>query len=365
MRRTVLIPVAAAVLTGALLVAACGGDQNTGPDPGPDPGPVVEPRTYAVGWAPSAPRPDVELFLALVDSIAQVSDVTIIQQPVPWPELLAGAPIDSLVTDRANVAAFMRAHGLDIIWLVDPLDGLNRRLEDPGLVDAGRSILEPEIRAMHDDWVLRITAAVQPEWMGLASEINTLAAVGDPALYAAILDMSNTLAPQVRGASPGTQVFVSFQVDQANGFLGDPVIDHFALIDDFDIDALGLSSYPVFVFDDPADVPDNYFAVFDAATDLPLIFVEGGWNSADTQITSGTPQEQVDFLARYEELFDGVNLELWVMLTFTDLDIPALDLPPDRAATLSNFAFMGLLDIDLNRKPAYAEWKRIFDRPLR
>lgn len=358
-----LFPVAVAVLTGSLLVSACGGDQNTGPDPSPGPNPIAEPRTYAVGWAPGAPRPDVELFLALVDSIAQVSDVTIIQQPVPWPELLAGAPIDSLVTDRANVAAFMRAHGLDIIWLVDPLDGLNRRLEDPGLVDAGRSILEPEIRAMHDDWVLRIAAAVKPEWMGLASEINTLAAVGDPVLYAAILDMSNALAPQVRTVSPGTQVFVSFQVDQANGFLGDPVIDHFALIDDFDIDALGLSSYPVFVFDDPADVPANYFSVFDAATDLPLIFVEGGWNSQDTQLTSGTPQEQVNFLARYEELLDGVNAELWVMLTFTDLDIPALGLPPDRAAALSNFAFMGILDANLNRKPAYAEWQRIFERP--
>lgn len=351
-----------AILIGAMAGAACSSDDNTGPGPGPDP--TGEPRSYAIGWAPGAPRPDVDLFLALVDSIARVSEVTIIQQPVPWPELLAGAPIDSLVTDRANVAAFMRAHGLDIIWLVDPLDGLNRRLEDPGLLDAGRSILEPEIRAIHDDWVLRITAAVQPEWMGLASEINTLAAVGDPVLYAAILNMSNTLAPQVRAASPGTQVFVSFQVDQANGFLGDPVIDHFALIDDFDIDALGLSSYPVFVFDDPSEIPDNYFTVFDAATDLPLIFVEGGWNSAATQLTTGTPQEQVDFLARYEELLDVVNAKLWVMLTFTDLDIPSLGLPPDRAASLSNFSFMGLLDTDLNRKPAYAEWERIFSRPL-
>lgn len=358
------LSIAGSLLTGAFLATACGSDQNTGPDPDPGPDPIGEPRTYAVGWAPSAPRPDVSLFLALVDSLARVSDVTIVQQPVPWPELLAGAPIDSLVTDRANVAAFLRARGLDIVWLVDPLDGLDRRKEDPGLVDAGRSILEPEIRAMHDDWVLRIAAAIRPEWLGLASEVNTLAAIGDPALYAAILDMSNTLAPQVRAASPGTQVFVSFQVDQANGFLGDPVIDHFALIDDFDIDALGLSSYPVFVFDDPSDVPANYFAVFDAATDLPLIFVEGGWNSADTQLTSGTPQEQVDFMSRYEGLLDGVNAELWVMLTFTDLDIPSLGLPPDRAATLSNFAFMGILDADLNRKPAYAEWERIFNRPL-
>ncbi len=352
-----------AVLTATTSLVACGAE-NTGPNPNPGPDPMGEPRTYAVGWSPSPPRPDINLFFEVVDSMSQVSDVAILQQPVPWPELLAGAPIDSLVDDRAGVAAFLRAHGMDIVFLVDPLDGLNRREEDPGLTDAGRSILEPAIRAIHDDWVLRIAAAIQPEWYGLASEVNTLAALGDPVLYAEILDMVNDLAPQIRAASPGSQVFVSFQADQANGFLGDPVIDHFALIDDYDIDAFGLSSYPVFVFDDPADVPANYFSVFDAATDLPLIFVEGGWNSADTQLTSGTPQEQVDFMTRYEELLDGVNAELWVMLTFTDLDIPSLGLPPDRALTLSNFAFMGILDVDLNRKPAYAEWERIFARPL-
>jgi hypothetical protein len=151
--------------------------------------------------------------------MAAVSDITIIQQPVPWQELLNGASLDSLVQDRAGVAAFMRAKGLGIVWLVDPLDGLDRRKEDPGLVEAGRSIMEPEIRAMHDEWVLRIGEAVQPEWMGLASEVNTLAALGDPDLYAAIRDMINDLAPQVQAASPGTQVFVSFQADQANGVL--------------------------------------------------------------------------------------------------------------------------------------------------
>ena len=196
-----------------------------------------------MGWAPIAPRADVPLVLAVMDSLSKVSDIAIIQQPVPWPELLAGASLDSLVEDRNNVAAFLRAKGLDIIFLVDPLDGLDRRMEDPGLVAAGRTILEPSIRAMHEEWVRRIAARIRPEYLGLASEINTLAARGDPKLYAAIRDLVNTLAPVVRQRSPATKVFVSFQVDEANGALGQDSIDHFALIDDFDIDALGLSSY--------------------------------------------------------------------------------------------------------------------------
>ncbi|MFQ5690936.1 MAG: hypothetical protein ACE5HQ_11780 [Gemmatimonadota bacterium] len=348
-----------ALAAAALLFVACGGDGGTGPIASPSP----PARTYAMGWAPSLPRPEEGLFFQVVDSMARVAEVTIIQQAAPWPELLSGAPMDSLVADRGGLADFLRGKGLDIVFLVDPLDGLDRRKEPPELTSLGHSILEPPIRALHDEWVRRIAQRVHPEYMGLASEVNTLAARGDSTLFAAIEDMINTLAPQVRQLSPGTQVFVSFQVDEANGFLGAESFDHFALIDDFDIDALGLSSYPVFAFDTPAEVPDDYLARFDQATDLPLIMVEGGWSSRNTQLLQATPQEQVDYFRRYETLMDGVGAKLWVLLTFTDLDIDSLGLPPDRADALSNFAFMGIMDVDLRRKPSYAEWQRIFDRP--
>lgn len=230
----------AAVLAAA--VAACSTD--AGPVNPPPPPPSLPERPFQMGFAPNLPRPDIELFFQVVDSMSRVSDVTIIQQPVPWPELLAGAPFDSLVEDRGGVADFLRLHGLEIVFLVDPLDGLDRRREDPGLLEAGRSILEPEIRQIHEDWVRAIATRVEPEWFGLASEINTLAARGDPALYAEIRDLVNALAPQVRARAPGTKVFVSFQADEANGEFGLPPFDHFGLIDDYDIDALGLSSYP-------------------------------------------------------------------------------------------------------------------------
>jgi len=351
----------AAGLALVTIFAGCE-SEPVAPVPPPPPAPT---RSYAVGWAPTAPRPETQLIIDLIDSLRVVSDVTILHQEPPWEALLAGAPMDSLLDDVGDLADFLRVKGLDIVFLVDPLDGLNRLLEPPALVAAGRSILEPQIRGMHEDWVRAVTTRIRPEWMGLASEINTTAELGNPALYAELVDMVNTLAPQVRTLSPETQVFVSFQVDQANGFTpGGTAIDHFALIDDFDIDALGLSSYPVFVFDSPADVPDNYFATFDAATDLPLIFVEGGWGSSAVPASNSTPQEQVEWFERFEGLLDGVGAELWVMLTFTDLEIPTLGLPPERALSLSNFASMGILDTNLARKPAYDTWQRIFERPL-
>lgn len=214
-RPTALAGLAAAALGVSLAgLAAAGCGEGTGPPP-PEP-PAA--RTYAMGWAPSPPRPEVDLFFQMVDSAAAVSEATIVQQPVPWPELLAGAPMDSLVEDRGGLVDFLRARGFqEIVFLVDPLDGLDRTKEVPELVEAGRSILEPEIRAMHETWVREIAGRTRPEWFGLASEINTLGTLGDPALYAEIVELVNTLAPQIRSRSPGTRVFVSFQADEALG----------------------------------------------------------------------------------------------------------------------------------------------------
>lgn len=350
------------LLAGAL--TGCASDTSAPTDGDEDPQPA-EARTYAMGWTPNPPRASDELFLATVDSAARVSEVTILQQPVPWARLLAGASMEDLVAERVELAGFLRTKGFEIVFLVDPLDGLDRTKETPELVETGRSLLEPEIRGLHADWVRAVAREVRPAWFGLASEINTLAARGDTALYRVVKGLVNDLAPEVRSLAPGSRVFVSFQVEDAwNLFELPSRVDAFELLDDFDVDAIGLSSYPGFAYASPDEIPDDHLARFDAATGLPLLFVEGGWSSADVGSARGTPQEQSAFFARYEELLDGVDARLWVGLTFADLDLGALDLPPEREAGLASFSRMGIVDTELRPKPAHAVWERIFARPL-
>ena len=252
----------------------------------------------------------------------------------------------------------------DDVWLVDPLDGLDRTREPPELREAGRSLMEPEIRAMHAAWVERVAERTRPEWFGLASEVNTLAARGDLELWVTVRDLVNELAPVVRSASPASRVFVSFQVDDAWNRFGLPTrVDHFALADSFDVDLLGLSTYPVFVFDAPAEIPDEYFSRFRESTDLPLALVEGGWASEDSDVFEADPEEQVAFFRRMEELLDGVDAELWAFLLYADLDVPSLGLPAERAEALARFSRMGVVDTQLEPKPAHAAWVEIFERP--
>ncbi|MEJ2341588.1 MAG: hypothetical protein P8Y10_05230 [Gemmatimonadales bacterium] len=349
----------------ALTPPACGGGGSPEGPAGP-PSPAAEPRTYAMGWGLTPPEPTEESIIATAQAMAEVAEYAIIQQPVPWARLFAGEELDDLVAESEGLARFLEALGLEIVFLLDPLDGLDRTSEPPELVEAGRSMLEPEIRAIHEAYALAIAREVRPAYFGLASEINTLAAHGDPVLYGEMVDLINALSPQIRAIIPAVSLFVSFQVDDAwNLFpLPPPHIDHFALVNDFDIDALGLSSYPVFVWDSPADIPANYFSRFRDVTDLPLILVEGGWSSEDVGGLQGDEGEQSEFFRRFEELLDGVGSQLWVMLIFADFDVTTFGLPPEREATLALFASMGIVDSELEPKPSYAVWEEIFSRPL-
>lgn len=348
-----------AILFAGATLLACDGGGPSDPDPGPDPAT----RTYRMGFAPTPPRATTQSIITTAQEMAAVSELALIQQEVPWAQLLDGTQtMEEALDDLAELAGFLRALGLDIVFLLDPLDGLDRRREPPPLVERGRSILEPEIRAMHEQWAVAVAGRIRPTWYGLASEINTLADLGDADLHAGIRDLVNTLSPRVKAASPGTRTFVSFQADQAYGLPGFPrTIDHFALIDDYDVDALGLSTYPVFVLDDPAGIPDDFFRRFDEATDRPLLLVEGGWNSAPTPATGGSPADQADFFRRIAGMLDEVEAEAWVFLFYTDLDIESYGLPPDRAAGLSNFSRMGIVDVDFGEKPAYAVWDSVFE----
>jgi len=148
-----------------------------------------------MGWGLTPPKPTEESIIATAMAMSEVAEFGIIQQAVPWARLFAGATIEEMVAETKGLADFLRALGLQIVFLVDPLDGLNRTLEPPELVEAGRSILEPEILAQHEAYVLQAAREIRPAYYGLASEINTLAAHGDPVLYAELVDHNNTLAP--------------------------------------------------------------------------------------------------------------------------------------------------------------------------
>ena len=333
--------------------------------------PQTATRTYELGYSFVPPRITFDEVFRTIDEIARIGEYCIIQREVPWTLVLGGVPMANIIRDEWDaLVRTIRGKGMKLVVLIDPLDGLDRRREPPELVAAGRTILDGEIRAMHEEWVRLVAAAVKPEYFGLASEINTLAGHGDPVRYGVLRSMINRLAPEVRRLSPQSQVFVSFQADDAwFPEIGDGrPIDHYALVKEFDIDAVGLSSYPYFYHKSSAAIPEDYYRRFTfAAGGLPLIQVEGGWPSVPGPAGNGSPESQVAYFRKLFDLLDGVEARLCVLLTYTDLDLasPTWNVPTDRLATLDLFAHSGIVDAQFRPKPAYATWVEQYRKPLR
>ena len=332
-------------------------------------------RSFAMGWGFTPPVPSVEAVIDIIPRIAAVSEYTIIQREVPWTRLKAGASIDEILDeDWDGLVDYLRGNGLGLVILIDPLNGLDRTEEANEARDNGVTLMDAATRATHEAFTIEVARRYQPEYLGLASEINTLAAHGDGQLYVALRDMINGLLPRLRAVSPDSKLFVSHQVDDAWGLSGRPssVADQFKLVHDFpDTDVVGLSSYPGFFWDRPEDIPTGYYEPYVTESGKPVIQVEGGWSTERTQWMAATREAsaaaQVRYFQRLWQLLDEVEAELLVLLTYADLDLarPEWTLSADDLAGLLNFARMGIVDTSLRPKPSFALWETMYTRPLR
>ena len=332
-------------------------------------------RSFAMGWGFTPPVPSVEAVIDIIPRIAEVSEFTIIQREVPWSRLKAGVGINQVLDeDWDGLVQYLRGNDLQLVILIDPLNGLDRTEEANEARANGVTLLDTGARATHEAFVLEVARRYQPEYLGLASEINTLAAHGDPQLYAALRDMINGLLPRLREVSPDSKLFVSHQVDDAWGLSGRPsnVEDQFKLVHDFPgTDVVGLSSYPGFFWDRPEDIPGGYYERYVTESGRPVIQVEGGWSTERTSWMAPTreasPASQARYLQRLWQLLDEVDAELLVLLTYADLDLswPEWGLSEDDHAGLLNFARMGIVDTSLRPKPSFSVWASMYALPLR
>lgn len=347
-----------AVLAAAAL-SSCSDDGVTGTPP--------PTRHYSMGFSGFPPRFDVATVIQTIDMWAPRADAALIVGDLPWDSLLAGKSPDSLIrNNQLGLANYYRAKGLRVIVSVDPTNGLDRSSDSPLLVAAGRSLIEPAIQQLFRDYVTAMDTLIRPDYLGVASETNLIRAAAPPALYAALVQAGNDAASDVRTVDPSARLFTTVQVEVAWGKLppGTPYVGIAQDRADFGfIQALGLSSYPYLGgFSDPDSLPDNYYSRLVDSGPLPVMVIEGGWSS---EVVAGptSPEIQRRYIVRHAEILDEANAIGWFQITFTDIDLASIPLPPGSIIPL--FAYLGLVDIDLSPKPALAAWDAAFARPRR
>ena len=350
---------APALILGAFL-AGCS-DSDAKPNDPPQ-----ATRSYRMGFSGVPPRPDfAQAVLAINMWIPRADQALVLHEP-PWESLLAGIPADSLIRrDQLELVEFYRAHGLRIVLSIDPTNGLNRAIDSEPLVYVGRSLTEPAIRRLYRDYVVAADTLLHPDAVSVASETNLIRVAAPPALYAAVVQNAAEATAAIRAVDPNVTIFTTVQVETAWGRLGGIGTYEGIAQDRADfpfIQMLGLSSYPYLAgFAEPESIPENYYARLVESAPMPMMVLEGGWTSAslDTSIVS-SPEEQRRYILRHAEILDAAGAAGVFQITFTDLD-PAY-FPP--GTILPFFASLGLVDVDLNPKPALAAWDALFARPL-
>jgi hypothetical protein len=319
-----------------------------------------------MGFSPVPPKLTVQ---SVIDNFAMWSrraDAAILHVTPEWPALLAGTDPDTIVRAvHLPLANAFRARGMTLTVTLDATDGLDRSAESPALRDSSRSLAEPAIQQLYRRYAVAMWRQLHPEHLALAAEVNLIRVAAPAPLYAAVRQVANDAAGDLRAAGCTAVLSVSIQNEVVWGRFGSAGYAGLATdLADFPfMQELPLSTYPYLGgFEEPEDVPLDYYARPGQDAGLPVRIVEGGWASEAVPGHPSSRAEQARYIRRQAMLLDSARANAVFQLSFADFDVSTF--PPPVPPNLSLFTTLGLADTGLAAKPALAVWDSTFARPL-
>lgn len=367
MRKTLLLPLI------ALLIVSLACEEEANKISSTPTVSVFDTPNTAYGFFPSPPELTAESFLANLQGISEHGDVIMLMRSVPWTDFIESPDGKSNdIKELGDVLSLAAEKGLEPIFVIDPLNGLDRRQIAPLPPELqGSNFGTPELRAAFKHYVLRIVREFSPPYIGLASEINTYADA-QPDDFQNFLSLYREVYYAVKAEAPETQVFVTFQWDDLNNAIpfdttldGEPFHPKWNQIEIFEpeLDVWAISSYPYVMFENATEIPADYYTPLLTRTDKPLAVAEGGYSSRDIDPFRGTPDDQAGYLSAIENQI-GDELIFWIYLLLDDVNGEAYRQHlsksiGDTADTILWFEAVGLRHSDGTPKPALATWDQI------
>ena len=151
------------------------------------------------------------------------------------------------------------------------------------------------MQSLYRTWARTLVTQIQPVALGLAAETNLIRLAAPSRIYQALIQMTADAARDVRADAPSLPLFVSIQVETAWGRL-QGTNQYIGVEQDFRdfpfTQWLGLSSYPYLGrFDEPEQVPNDWYLRPLNGRTIPTVITEGGWTSANTGTIASTRGE--------------------------------------------------------------------------
>jgi hypothetical protein len=191
-------------------------------------------RTYRMGFALSAPRPDINEIIQSLDIWTTHADAAIISTEVPWDSLIGGeTPANYVINNYSAVVNIYRTANLKIWVYIDPENGLNRQSDSDPLVALGKSIAQSDIQMLYRRFVVAMDSIIHPDHLGLALETNLIRYAAPDSIYQGVKQAANAAAADVRAIDAQVPLSVSVQAEVAWGELGTSSTGYVGVSTDF------------------------------------------------------------------------------------------------------------------------------------
>lgn len=307
--------------------------------------PITE-RNFYIGLVPtpkSTPGITFDDLVAAYHETGKIAEISMV-----WTDPAGIGEYNKLTQNRVITA--LKVYGLKSVVTLNfatveqvPGEGLKYVIDAPPGVNG--SLADPQFRRQWIEEATNIAADFQPDYFSLGNEINDYFYFHPEDLeeYLSLYDESRA---GIKAASPNTKVFVVFSL---NHMIDNNQFDLLATFNDR-VDLIGFTTYPWQQYNDPADIPEDYYSRLGTLVNKPLAFTEIGWPSSQEQGSS--EKEQAEFLVRFLELTKGMNLEMvnWLFLHEPQLSGIAALVSKPGTNTIS------LRNADGSQKEIYSVW---------
>lgn len=353
------------------------GERVVGPEPIVTDAPAVERATPPFGFNFFPYAATLDAIDKTHELIHDYGNVFVVQRDngIPWYEALNDLPYPSKVRETWADFAARRPADVPVYVALAPLGDDRKTLiyasEGSAQPDvfSGRALNDPEVIRAYTNYVLKAVDTFRPDYLNVGLEAGDVA-LRAPQEWPKFVQLYRHVAEAVRTAHPEVRVGISFILQS----LLDPVVAERSLDVINHSDFVGISFYPYMSpfyerFGAPAlDAPPaqwraplDYLRTF---TTKPIAICETGYNSRPVELSNfnlsldGTQQLQEQYLRELADYARQENYLFVVWFTVVDYERLFETLSPGNGA-YKLWQYVGLLDPNLNRKPAWSAWLEI------
>lgn len=208
-----------------------------------------------------------------------------------------------------------------------------------------------EIKDGFEEVAINVAKELQPKYLGLGVEVNLLYEK-NPNNFEEYIKTYQELYIKIKEISPKTKVFPIFQLEYTKGkgqLSGQKRSEEWFLIEKFEdqMDLAVFTTYPMLDYEDPKDIPEDYYSEITKHTKKAIAFTEFAWLSGTINGRSSSEEEQAEFLSRFLDLTKNLDKEfvIWTL--------------PHDTNNNDLFGTIGLKKNNGNKKLVYYAWMEL------